>query len=265
MKPTLLLVGLLAAAVLTASAQDAKPLAPRTIREAVAVPGATATPAVMAPSGQPKTPPANLFFCPPGKCLYYAGDLDCNNPNMNALFDFDNPGIGISDAEVWVGVKPTKDAMITGASGNYFTNTTGIGINPIPFAVRTGIAPGKGGKIVCSTHGNALFQFYGDSCGLAINAVNYLVSRLAKACRVKAGKTYYIDLTPQYNDSSTVGYLQDDDGRHLNRRGWPEMFDDSYFNSSSFGVEYEPTWGNSGACGGIGCDGFSISLTGTKN
>jgi hypothetical protein len=59
-------------------------------------------------------------------------------------------------------------------------------------------------------------------------------------------------------------YLWDDDGAHANKQGWPEIKDDSYFNSSSFGVVWEPTWGSGGACGGIGCDGFSISLTGAE-
>jgi hypothetical protein len=72
-------------------------------------------------------------------------------------------------------------------------------------------------------------------------------------------------MQPQYDDGSRIGYLTDDDGRHLNRQGRPEMFDSSYFNSTSCGVNYEPTWGNGGACGGIGCSGFSISLTGKQD
>jgi hypothetical protein len=75
---------------------------------------------------------------------------------------------------------------------------------------------------------------------------------------------YFVTMQPQYNDNSTIGYLADDDGAHANKRGWPEITDKSYFNSSSFGIAYEPTWGSSGACGGIGCSGFSISLTGKE-
>jgi len=70
-------------------------------------------------------------------------------------------------------------------------------------------------------------------------------------------------MPPQYNDS-TVGFLMDDDGAHANKLGWPEIKDRSYFDSTSFGVDYQPTWGSSGACGGIGCSGFSISLTGKQ-
>jgi hypothetical protein len=210
-----------------------------------------------------KASKTSLPFCPNGKCLYYAGDCDSTSPNSDALFDIDNPGIGISDAEVWVGVKPTKNAVITGSSGNYNTTATGIGVNPTPFAVRTGVSTGNGGKLLCRSHGNAVIQ-NGPQC-FEGNNFNYYIAKFARACHVKAGKTYYVDLTPQYNDSSTVGYLWDDDGNHGNRQGWPEITDHSYFNSSSFGVVWEPTWGSSGACGGIGCSGFSISLTGKQN
>jgi hypothetical protein len=264
MKPILFLVGLLAAALLAASAQETKPLPPRTIREAIAVPGTPSPSSEADGDGRPQARPTNLFFCPRGQCLYYAGDCDSTSPNNNGLFDFDNSGIGITDAEVWVGVKPTKNATVSGTSGNYYTIATAIGINPTPFAVRTGISTAHGGKLVCSTHGNAVVQFYSGECFLEGNYFNYYIAKLAKACHMKARETYYIDLTPQYNDNSTIGYLLDDDGRHANRRGWPEIKNKSYFNSSFFGADYQPTWGSSGACGGIGCSGFSISLTGTQ-
>jgi hypothetical protein len=121
MKPILFLVGLLAAAALTASAQETKPLPPRTIREAIAVPVTPSASSEANGDRHPQARPANLFFCPPKTCLYYAGDTDYFNPNMNGLFDIDNPGIGVTDAEVWVGVRPVKDAIVTGTSGNFLT------------------------------------------------------------------------------------------------------------------------------------------------
>jgi hypothetical protein len=116
---------------------------------------------------------------------------------------------------------------------------------------------------VCRTTGNATISAYGD-CNLA-ECMNYYIPKLRKACRLKRSKVYFVSMQPQYDDGSSIGYLTDDDGRHLNRQGWPEMFYDSYFNSTSFGFNYEPTWGGNGACGGIGCSGFSISLAGKQN
>jgi hypothetical protein len=183
--------------------------------------------------------------------------------NEDGLFDFENPGIGVSDAQVWVGVKPRKNATVTGTSGNYITNATSIGINPTPFAVQTGISAGHGGTIVCKTNGNAVLGGYGNCDGFG-NCFNYYISKLGKSCRLRKGKVYFISMQPQYNDGSTVGYLFDDDGARANKQGWPEIKDKSYFNSSFFGADYQPTWGSSGACGGIGCSGFSISLTGKQ-
>jgi hypothetical protein len=207
-------------------------------------------------------PQQSPFFCPAGSCLYYAGDNDTTNPNANGLFDFENPGIGISDAEVWVGVTPTASSTITGTSGNYYTSATAIGVNPTPFAVQTGITSGQGGQVVCTANGNAVVQAYGTG-DFGLNSENYYVQQLSASCPVTEGVTYWVNFIPQYNDSGTIGYLEDDDGGHANAQGWPENVDCSYFNSASFGYAYEPAWGSSGACGGIGCDGFSISLTGT--
>jgi hypothetical protein len=206
--------------------------------------------------------PANPFFCPPKRCLYYSGDMDTTSYQNNGLFDFDNPGV--ADAEVWVGVKAKKNAIITGASGNYVTTATSGGINPTPFAVQTGIAAGHGGKTVCRTGGNAVFNFYGN-CSFGINCTNYYISKLKHSCTVKKGKLYFFLIQPQYNDGSTIGYLEDDNGAHANKQGWAEVNDKSYFNSTTFGANYQPSWGTNGACGGIGCDGFSMSLTGKES
>jgi len=39
--------------------------------------------------------------------------------------------------------------------------------------------------------------------------------------------------------------------------------DDSFLNDSGAGFFYTPTWGQSGSCGGVGCDKFSAGLLGT--
>jgi hypothetical protein len=204
----------------------------------------------------------NLPFCPPKTCLYYAGDNDTTTPNANGLFDFENPGIGISNAEVWVGVKPKKNAVVTGTSGNYYTNTTVIGINPILVAFRKDITWGHGGTRICTgtTGGNASVRAYGTP-DFGLNSENYWVKKFNKPCRLPAKKKAYVLEVPQYNDSSTVGYLEDDDGAHANKHGWKEDTYDDYFNSTSFGEVYNMAHT---ACGDIGCSGFSIALNGVE-
>jgi len=204
-------------------------------------------------------PPTYYYpFCPRKSCLYYAGDFDINN--ANALFDYANAGTG-KHAELWVGVKPTRDVTITGASGNYFTTNPQIGINPTPFLVRTGVTAGNGGQLVCKSGGNATLLFWQEQSFYYV--VNISIAKLTKPCHLKAGKRYYVDLTPQYNDDSSYALLIDEENHPpINHVGWPNDLDDDYWNAPSFGAVYQPTWGSSGACGGFGCDEFSISLSG---
>jgi hypothetical protein len=208
-------------------------------------------------SGRPSKP----FFCSLKSCLYYAGDNDTTDPGTNGLFDINNVGSGVW-ADVWVGVKPTKNATVSGVSGNYYNNATGIGTNPTPFVVRTGVSSGNGGKVVCNTSGNAMFGAYGESWS-GLNSDNYRIKQVKQSCKFRKGKMYFILLEPQYNDTNTVGYLEDDNGLHAHHSGWPEVVDDSFFTWEEPPF-YEPTWGQSGVCGGIGCDGFSMSLTGKQ-
>jgi hypothetical protein len=204
---------------------------------------------------------ASLPFCPPKSCLYYAGDFDSNNPSANGLYNADSAGTG--EGQVWVGVKPAHDAIVTGATFNEcMSPNNGVGVNPTPFVIQTGIGPGHAGTIICNTNGNATLKYYqsGDVC----NQESYSIAMLAKSCRLKKGRVYYVNLLPTYEDS-TFGALTDvEDKPAPNHYGWKTIIDNSYFNSTSFGDVYVPTWGSSGACSGVGCDAFSIALTGKQ-
>jgi hypothetical protein len=195
-------------------------------------------------------------------CLIYTGDNDVTSPNANGLFSFENPGIGITDAEVWTKVHATSTAVIKGASGNFYTTTTTIGTNPTPFKVRLKVAAGNAGTSKCDTNGNATVSAYGTP-DFGLNSENYYIKKLAHGCKVASGKNIWVAILPQYNDGSTIGYLEDNDGAKANHQGpWTAPANKSFFNSSSFGVFFQNTSGSSGACGGIGCSSFSISLSG---
>jgi len=213
-------------------------------------------------------PPAAPFFCKKGNCLIYAGDNDTTSPNANGLFAFENPGIGITDAEVWVNytIKTKAAGKATGGAGNYYTTATAIGTNPTPVQFRTGIKSGNAGKQICkaTTGGNAVMKAYGTP-DFGLNSDNYWVAKFNKPCTLPKTGTVYSRLTPQYNDGSTIGYEEDNDGAKANHsacKGFKEKQNNSFFNSSSFGVNFQNTGGSSGACGGIGCSGFSWSLNG---
>jgi hypothetical protein len=83
---------------------------------------------------------------------------------------------------------------------------------------------------------------------------------------MKKGKIYFINLQPQWPDGSGIAWVMDEeDVPPVNHEGWKTVQDDSYLNAPSIGVNYAPTWGSGGACGGIGCDAFSVALTGTQH
>ena len=115
-----------------------------------------------------------------------------------------------------------------------------------------------------TTGGNAVMAAYGTP-NFGLNSDNYWVKKLNKACKVPAKTNIFWAVIPQYNDGSTIGYLEDDDGARLNKlaaKGFSEKQNNSFFNSQSFGVTFENTSGASGACGGIGCAGFSAAVNG---
>lgn len=197
-------------------------------------------------------------FCPRQTCLYYAGDFDYTEGNglLNA-----NSGTG-TVGQVWVGVKPARDAVVTGATFNECMTTGQVGTNPTPFEVRVGIRPGQAGKAVCTTSGTATIAVYEESQGCF--QWSYTIKKLTKSCNLRKNAVYFVNLLPTYNDGS-FGYVTDvEDKPAPNHHGWRNILDASYFNSADFGANYEPTWGSSGACDGYGCDLFSIALTGKE-
>lgn len=202
----------------------------------------------------------SLPFCPPKTCLYYAGDFDSKNSNSNALYNSDSSGAGAG--QVWVAVKPFRDVTVTGGTFNECPLSGKVGVNPTPFEVQIGISPGHAGKTVCRTSGQAVTRFYesSDVC----NQVSYTIHKLSRSCRLKKNKVYFVNLLPTYNDNNHAFLADVEDKPASNHRGWKNLWDDSYFNSLTFGANYEPTWGSGGACGGIGCDAFSIALTGVQ-
>jgi hypothetical protein len=203
-----------------------------------------------------------LSFCP--SCLYYAGDLNSTDTSTeNGLFNYDNPGIGISDAEVWTAVKPTKASTVTGTSTNELTTNTTVGTNPTPFTIEDKVKAGVGGTVTCKSSGTATEAAYaGADNSFGLDGENYYIKKLKTQCKLKKGTEYWLNLNPQYNDGSTIGYLADAEAPNKHHTGWKVVNGASYFNSASFGVTWENTSGSSGACGGIGCDAFSISVSG---
>jgi hypothetical protein len=243
-----------------AVAQNGRVLPPVSLSQGAAV-GAQA--GAVPPAGVTGSRPmSNLPFCPPKSCLYYAGDFDSNNPNANALYNAD---IGGATGTVFVGVRPTETVSVTGTTFNEFLNTNQVGVNPTPFGARINMSSGKGGYDACLSYGSATMTAYG-SPDFGLTQYSYRIKKLSRSCALSKGQLYFVYLVPQYGaGGSTLAYLADEEDRPpRNHRGWRNILDNSFFYSGFLGVIYEPTWGSSGVCNGIGCDAFSVALTGKK-
>jgi len=230
-------------------------------------PSLTARENPQAVSSEPATEPvktassSNLPFCPPAKCLYYAGDFDSTNSNANGLLN-SNYNNGQNEGQVFVGVKPPRAAILTGVTFNQLFTAGFSGTNPTPFQTQIGIVQGSGGTVVCNTTGHAVLTQYGES-DFGLIQYSYTVKKLKRACKVQVGKkgATYINLFPV--SSNGYGFVADvEDAKPKHHRGWKNDVDDSYFQGLEY--PYQPTWGSSGACAGNGCDLFSIALTGTE-
>jgi len=210
--------------------------------------------------------PAAVPFCPKATCLYYAGDFDSTNSLADGLLNVVNPGIGIDSpgAQVFQGVKPSANATITGSGLEWLSTNINVGTNPTPFTIHTGMKTGSAGKVVCNTSGTAVAAAYGEN-DFGFTSGYYSVKKLKKSCKVSKGKTYYVNLTPSYDDTSTFGYESDvEDAKPTNHKGWKNLKDNAFFNYAAGSVSYEGTQAYCQSVGAPGCDLFAVALTGTN-
>jgi len=263
MKKVIVLVALVAVLVplvaASAGAQDVK----KALSEYVLVPG---TPAVMSiPFAKPAGAPS---YCKP--CLFYTGDFNYNNGSSpaNGLFNADDSPLGIT-AYVWDAftVPKGKKWKITGLFINTLANASTVDPT-VTWSINKGVTSGSGGTTVASGTGTQKWSTTGRS-GFGLTEYNDF-AKLKKAVTLKAG-TYFLNVWTSCTTSSCNGdlFYESDQESQPGINQYPpgkkgeQPWDNAYFNSSSFGANWEPTWGSSGACGGVGCDQFSMGATGT--
>ncbi len=194
-------------------------------------------------------------FCQPSSCLYYAGDFESSWSGANGLFNANDAGSG-DLAQVWVGVRPTEDARVTGATFVQSLSDGYVGVNPTWFTVQVGIKPGQVGTTVCSTSGNPTYSEYGNNGGYTYS---YTISRLSKPCKLNKGTVYYVNLLPTSADG-LGSVLNVQPKSPPNHHGWKNDPNDCYFNGVMGGDNY-----NYVPCDRLGTfPEFSIALTGKQ-
>lgn len=202
-------------------------------------------------------PPA---YCYP--CVFYSGDYDNLNLASNAL---GNVRTGNMEEEVWVPFLVEHKVIVTGLFVNELFNGSLPGVNPTPYGIRKNVSQGDGGELVCSGTADATATPTGRQ-GYALVELTYQIRKLAEPCILSAG-TYWINVEPQYPEISEFGALSDvEDMPPPHHFGTANILDQSFFNSledlSRFSTDFAPAAGSEGFCGGIGCDMFSVGVTG---
>ena len=210
-----------------------------------------------APKATPAEPPCN-------PCLFYGGDIDAANPNTDGLFNGVTEASGPVDGTVYV------PFTVTG----YVWNVTGLFVNVLSdqgildpmlatWGINKGMATGVSGAVVAAGNHPATITPTGRT-GLSFTEYTVEVKCLTPL-HLSPG-TYWMSVVPQCTNANDAGcaelmFLSSvEDVVPPNAFGPIEPADLSYFNSSFFGVSYQPAQNN-----GVGLDRFSAGVIGTAS
>jgi len=259
MKKLMLLVAVVAVLVPLAAAQEIKPnLGGYVIQRG--------TPTIM---NVPFKPMGTPSYCKP--CLFYTGDFNYNGSGADGVFNAQGGALG-SGGSAYVydafTVPKGKTWTITKLFINTLSNASAVDPT-LPWDIRKGVASGTGGTDVATGTGKDTWKATGRS-GFGYSEYTNMVT-LKKKLKLKAG-TYFLNvLTSCMTSSCTVGssglfYESDQESRPGVNQYPPgkkgeQPWDEGFFNSSSFGVNWENT---TSLCGSGYCDQFSMGAVGTQ-
>ncbi len=211
------------------------------------------------PAHKTPTPPK---YCSP--CLFYGGDFDVNNSDENAVFNEVNSS---ADGEVYVPFHVPKQQKwrVTGLFVNLLSETN-IAPSQVSWEIRKGVEAGSGGTLIASGVANSSYGGQFNCGGIAVFCFGLVMKGIKVS--LPSGR-YWLAVVPQCKGSSCDGgndyFLVDvEDVPPHNYVGPLEPWDDSFWSSKSYSTFFDPTWGSSGACRGLGCDRFSAGVLGTK-
>jgi hypothetical protein len=216
---------------------------------------------------------------PATSCLFYGGDF-LNDPSYpptlaNGLSNQDTLSVTGSPygAAVWIPFKvPAGETWdVTGLFTNDLS-TYGVldqGSQPTAVAywsINEGVFAGNAGTVVDSDVSPATSTATGRA---AFSLTEYTIQVTGLSITLTPG-TYWLTVVPVCTNSANPycdGIFFASDLEYLNvaptnAYGPAEPIDASYFDSSYFGLSFNPTNGPVGACGGDGCDAFSAGVLG---
>jgi hypothetical protein len=242
----------------------------------------------IAASASPTAPPS---YCNP--CIFYSGDFDprvAKEPNglLNGLFP------GAIDGEVWVPFTVVNKIRIQGLFVNELFASAPPTTVPVTWAIRAGVSEGSGGTLQCSGTGTAhavatgrSFTFASttytewtyrallansDYCELT-NIASGQPGQLPQGGKGQCPPNCYLAVTPDDTSAGAApvvvssGFLSDVPNPANHHFGSPNVLDNSFFSSTSYGYNFVSATtacavGPPLAITQVGCHMFSVGLIG---
>jgi hypothetical protein len=218
---------------------------------------------------------------PEGNCLFYGGDfLDdpLYPPSLaNALANENTllvPGTPYG-AAVWVpftvpaGEKWEVTGLFTNNLASFGVLDQGTQPTSVAYwSINEGVFSGSGGTIVDSGTSPATSTPTGRA---AFELSEFTVQVTGLSITLTAG-SYWMIVVPICTNTANPfcdGVFFETDVEYINTTptnafGPTETIDASFFDSSLFGLSFNPTNGPVGACAGAGCDAFSAGVLGKR-
>jgi hypothetical protein len=230
-------------------------------------------------------------ICKP--CVFYSGDFNAANTRANGLYNLNSASDGAG--QVWVPFTVVTQIQIQGLFINELFDQTPPATAPATWQIRSGISTGNGGTLLCSGSSTATATATGRSFtfnSILYTEYSYQIANIGKSCTLvnslgpelrpfppgihTCPATCYMTVEPQMSPAGipaepVLGFLSDVEDIHPhNHFGSANVNDNSFFDSTAFGLSFLPTWGGTGVCATqpalaittVGCDMFSVGITG---
>ncbi len=214
-----------------------------------------------APAPLAPTVPA---YCHP--CLFYGGDLDPTSPLADGLeSDQVLSTAGVSAVYVPFIIPSGQEWTVGGLFVNLLSIADVVDPAKATYSISTGVSKGNAGTVIATATGPTTYTPTGRSYN---GYTEYTLLVQTHPTVLQAG-TYWLSVVarctnPKDQTCQTARYYVSDveDSPPPNHVGPFEPANDSFDTSAVTGDFYVPTWGNNGACAGLGCNRFSAGVIG---
>jgi hypothetical protein len=167
----------------------------------------------------------------PAGTIFYAGDLDLNDPNQNGLANENDAIVNGNPygAATYENFTLNSSSTVTGLFSN---NLSGLNPATAYWEIRTGVSEGNGGTLVASGTGATTNVATGRS---DFGFTEYRNEVDGLNLSLNAGTMYWMAVVPQDPNNANRSFNSNTDG--LNKIG-TDTANQQYFNSAYFGANF---------------------------